>query len=339
MAEASENLKKVMEAMPAVKDLADKKEAMRQALIAKGIDEGNLDDFTKYANILKSFNFSIDSTIETNGYTKNFGTDDEPMTLSSIMAEELKHNAVLKDKTEYKAYDFNGDDLITYLTVKPINGSLAYFCTNATSLLYVPQLDFSKCTSLNWAFSGCNYNNMILHDEYTVDLSNCESLVYTQFPFTKKLIIKNMRDDCPVSQTFYYNITIESIEGLNLTYHTGRVNVLFIGASKLTHIGFAEGSVIRAANVVSNLYDEPTADETQWDKYDAETLYNLCNHAYDWTTNPNSYTKITGIVSDGGTLATNYYNYHFSATAKAKLEEAYPDVDFTKMMEDKGWQY
>lgn len=339
MAEASENLKKVMEAMPAVKDLADKKEAMRQALIAKGIDEGNLDDFTKYANILKSFNFSIDSTIETNGYTKNFGTDDEPMTLSSIMAEELKHNAVLKDKTEYKAYDFNGDDLITYLTVKPINGSLAYFCTNATSLLYVPQLDFSKCTSLNWAFSGCNYNSMILHDEYTVDLSSCKSLAYTQFPFAKKLIIKNMRDDCPVSQTFYNNVTIESIEGLNLTYHTGRVNVLFIGASKLTHIGFAEGSVIRAANVVSNLYNEPTADETQWDKYDAETLYNLCNHAYDWTTNPNGYTKITGIVSDGGTLATNYYNYHFSATDKAKLEEAYPDVDFTKMMEDKGWQY
>lgn len=338
MAEASENLKKVMGAMPAVKDLADKKEAMRQALIAKGIDEGNLDDFTKYAGTLKSFNFSIDSTIETNGYTKNFGTDDEPMNLSSIMAEELKHNAVLKDKTEYKANDFNGDNLITYLTVKPINGSLAGFCQDATSLLYVPQLDFSKCTSLYFAFFGATPK--IIHDEYTLDLVKCTNIAWSNVcKFTKKLIIKNMNNIADISNMFCDNQNIEWIEGLNLSKINVRSHVFLDNTPNLTHIGFAEGSVIRCANTITGNAKEPSDDSTMFNKYDAETLYALCEHAYDWTTNPDGYTKIETEYSNYVYNCLNYYNYHFSATAKAKLEEAYPDVDFTKMMEDKGWQY
>ncbi len=338
MAEASENLKKVMAAIPEIKDLADKKEAMRQALLAKGIDESNLDDFTKYADILKSFNFSIDSAIETNGYTKNFGTDDEPMTLSSIIAEELKHNAVLKDMTEYKAYDFNNDSLITYLTVKPINGSLTYFCNGATSLLYVPKLDFSKCTSLGFAFYGvgCKF----YHDEYTVDLAKCSNVTWSRaLEFGKKIIIKNMDNISDVSGLWYQNSLVERIEGLNLSKITGRTHVFLEAAPSITHIDFAKGSVIRCANVMSCLPKEPSNPTTKFDNYDAETLYNLCDHAYDWNTNPDNYTKIETEYKSYDYTCLNYYNYHFSDTAKARLEAAYPDVDFTKMMEDKGWQY
>lgn len=336
MAEASENLLQVMERYPEIKKLAAQKEAMRQALISKGIDADNVTDFEKYADILKTFNFSIDSTIESNNYTYNVGTDEEPATLSSMMAKDLKHNVILKDKTAYTANDFKDDTAITYLNVKPMSGSLSYFCFGATSLRYVPQLDFSEVTSLQYAFYGTN--RMFVHDEYTVNLAKCSSLTYSCWKFAKKLILQNMSDDCGCEQLFYNNKNIERVEGLNLTGRQQRVNALFSGADNLTHVGLTDGSVIRCANVVSNQYNEPTKDDTIFDNFDAETLYGLCDHAYDWTTNPNGYTKVNGGQSNNG-YATNYYNYHFSDTAKAKLEAAFPEVDFAKMMEDKGWQY
>lgn len=336
MAEASENLQAVMARHPEIKKLAEQKEAMRQALISKGIDADNVTDFEKYAAILKTFNFSIDSTIESNGYTHNIGTDEEPVTLSTMMAKDLKHNAILKDKTAYTANDFRGDTSITYLNVKPMSGSLAGFCNGATNLKYVPQLDFSEVTSLHWAFY--NTSRMFVHDEYTVDLAKCSTMQYSQWQFTKKLILKNMSSTCNCDQLCFTNTVVECVEGLNVSYAPTRINVLFNGAKNLTHVGFSDDCVIRCANVLSNEYKEPTTATTLFDNFDAETLYAMCTHAYDWTTNPRGYTKIAGAQSNGG-FCTNYWNYHFSDTAKAKLEAAYPEVDFTTLMEDKGWQY
>ena len=336
MAEASENLLQVMERHPEIKRLAAQKEAMRQALIAKGIDASNVTDFEKYAEILKTFGFSIDSTIESNGYTYNTGTDEEPVTLSSMMAKDLKYNATLKDKTAYTANDFKGDTSITYLNVKPMPGSLARFCNGATGLKYVPQLDFSEVTSLLYAFYGTS--RMYVHDEYTVDLAKCSTISMSRWNFAKRLILKNMSKSCNCDQLLYMNTAIESVEGLNVSCAITRINVLFNGANNLTHVGFTDDCIIRCANILSNEYKEPTTATTLFDKFDAETLYAMCTHAYDWTTNPNGYTKITGAQSDDG-FCTNYYNYHFSDTAKAKLETAYPEVDFTTLMEGKGWQY
>lgn len=336
MAEASENLQAVMARHPEIKKLAEQKEAMRQALISKGIDADNVTDFERYADILKTFNFSIDSTIESNGYTYNVGTDEEPVTLSSMMAKDLKYNAILKDKTAYTANDFKGDTSITYLNVKPMSGSLAGFCNGATGLKYVPQLDFSEVTNLTYAFYGTT--RLFVHDEYTVDLAKCGTMNYSQWWFAKKLILKNMSSTCSCEQLFYTNTVVESAVGLNVSYASARINVLFVGANNLTHVEFSDDCVIRCANVLSNEYKEPTTTTTLFDKFDAETLYAMCTHAYDWTTNPRGYAKIAGAQSNDG-YCTNYYNYHFSDTAKAKLEAAYPEVDFTTLMEDKGWQY
>ncbi len=234
MAEASENLQAVMARHPEIKKLAEQKEAMRQALISKGIDADNVTDFEKYAAILKTFNFSIDSTIESNGYTYNVGTDEEPVTLSTMMAKDLKHNAILKDKTAYTASDFRGDTSITYLNVKPMSGSLAGFCNGATNLKYVPQLDFSEVTSLYWAFYGTS--RMFVHDEYTVDLAKCSTMQYSQWQFAKKLILENMSSTCICDQLCYRNTVVECVEGLNVSYAQTRINVLFNGASSPTSI-------------------------------------------------------------------------------------------------------
>lgn len=336
MAEASENLLQVMERHPEIKRLAAQKEAMRQALISKRIDADNVTDFERYADILKTFSFSIDSTIESNGYTHNVGTDEEPVTLSTMMAKDLKYNAILKDKTAYTANDFKGDTSITYLNVKPMSGSLSGFCNGATNLKYVPQLDFSEVTSLFCAFYGTS--RMYVHDEYTVDLAKCSTMQYSSWNFAKRLILKNMSQNCNCDHLLYQNTAVESVEGLNVSYAVTRINVLFYGANNLTHVGFTDDCIIRCANVLSNEYKEPTTATTMFDKFDAETLYAMCTHAYDWTTNPNGHTKIAGAQSNNG-FCTNYYNYHFSDTAKAKLEAAYPEVDFTTLMENKGWQY
>lgn len=336
MAEASDNLKAVMARHPEIKKLAEQKEAMRQALIAKGISEESLDDFSAYADILDAFSFSIDSTIEANNYTYNFGTEDEPVNLSSILADKLDYAKVLSSKESYKANDFKNDPDIFYLTNKPLNEDMSYFCYEANSLMVIPQFDFSKVTTLAFSFSN---NFQFLLDEYTLNIPKCTSLAYTRLGFAKKIILHDMSDDCNFNALFYNNTKTESVIGMNFSFLKIRSNALFSGASKLTHIEQSDGSVIRCANVLSSKFEEPSSDDSTFDKFDAETLYGFCLHAYDWETNPKSYDKITGGTSDGGRWATNYYNFHFSDTAKDKLAIAYPEVDFTELMESKGWKY
>ena len=91
--------------------------------------------------------------------------------------------------------------------------------------------------------------------------------------------------------------------------------------------------------MVCDTVEDPGSPLTKLDKFDAETLYGFCAHAYDWKTNPDVLTKSDWITLDNGTKSANYYNFRFSDAAKTKLEEAYPGVDFNKMMEDKGWTY
>ncbi len=334
MAEASDNLKAVMARHPEIKKLAEQKEAMRQALIAKGVDESSLDDFSKYADILGAFSFSIDSTIEANGFTHNAGTENEPVTLSTILAERLKACAELSNKEVYSANDFKEDTNIMYLTEKPLASDMSYFCYNACNLMYIPQLDFSNVKTISNIFST---KILCLLDEYTLDLASCAGFYYPKLNFTKKLIIKNMQNNCSFDALFYQNTTTESVIGINFSAGKLRTNVFFAGASRLSHIEQSEDSVIRCANVLSSRFAEPSSDSL-FSQFDAETLYGFCSHAYDWTTNPREYTKVDGGYIDGA-YATNYYNFRFNDAAKEKLESAYPDVDFKEMMEAKGWGY
>lgn len=340
MAEASENLKKQMAAHPEIAKLAEQKLAMRAALIKAGVDEESATDFTKYADLLRSLGFSIDSTIEANGYTYNYGTEESPITLSSCMADMLKANEALATMESYKARDFYNDANIMYLTVKPLSSDMSYFCVGAKNLRHVPQLDFSGSKDLQRIFNGTTSSNFYIHDEYTVDLASCSNISLCSFDFTKKLIIKNMQNDCKMDMFGYSWSNVESIEGINLSANTVRVHV-FVRRDKticVPHIEQSDDSVIRCANVVTTLYDEPTEADSTLDQFDDETLYGFCTHAYDWTTNPRIYTKIAGGTSNNS-YCTNYYCYHFSDAVKARLAAAYPDVDFTKMMEDKGWTY
>lgn len=336
MAEASDNLKAVMARHPEIKKLAEQKEAMMKALIAKGISEDSLDDFTKYADILNGFSFSIDSTIEANNFTYNFGTEEEVINMSTCLADMLDYNRCLANKEKYTSNDFKNDNSILYLTQKPLDSNMDYFCYEANSLLFIPQLDFSNVTSLKFAFTN---NSSCLLDEYIFDLTSCTALTYPGFGFAKKVILKNMKNSCAINALFYNNEKTEIVTGVNFSNLSIRSNVMFAGASELTHIEQDDDSIIRCANALSSMFSEPSSADTTFNKFDAETLYGFCTHAYDWETNPRSLTKIDGGSSDGGKYCTNYYNFHFSDAAKAKLEAAYPDVDFSAMMEAKGWTY
>lgn len=345
MAEASENLKKQMAAHPEIAKLAEQKLAMRAALIKAGVDEDSATDFTKYADLLRSLGFSIDSTIEANGYTYNYGTEENPVTLSSCMADMLKTNEVLATMESYKARDFYNDTNIMYLTVKPLSSDMSHFCHGASNLRYVPKgLDFSGVKSLSYAFytSTSSAKQAYMYEEYTIDLASCTNISLFYFPYTKKLIFKNHRNDCNIAMFGYQWVNLNSLVGFNFSSASIRINAFCRTNTaeqvNCKHIEQSDDSVIRCANVVSTLFDEPTTD-TVLDQFDDETLYGFCTHAYDWTTNPREYTKIDGATSDNNRYCTNYYCYHFSDAVKARLAAAYPDVDFTKMMEDKGWTY
>lgn len=335
MAEASDNLKAVMARHPEIKKLAEQKEAMRQALIAKGISEESLDDFSKYADILGAFSFSIDSTIEANNYTYNFGTEDEPVTLSNMYADFIDYNRCLSDIEIYTSGNFKNDNNILYLTEKPLASNMDYFCYEANNLLYIPQFDFSNVTSLQYAFTN---NSNCLLDEYILDLKLCNKLAYSQFGFTKKVIFKNMSDSCSLTGLFLNNTKTTSVIGINFTALTTMVKLLFTGATNLTHIEQDDNSVILCANALSGKTEAPSSEDTLFDNFDTETLYGFCIHAYDWENNPRNYTKIDNYIVDNS-LCSNYYDFHFSDSVKTRLSAGYPEVDFSSIMAAKGWTY
>lgn len=344
MSEASENLKKMMAAHPEIKKLAEQKTAMRDVLISKGFNvdlyADKLKNFSEYADMIAALDFSIDSVIEENGYTHDFGGG---LTLSRMMKEKLVRNEVLSSMDSYKANDFKNDYLITYLTVKPLSEDMTNFCSGAFNLIYVPQLDFSTVKKISGTFNNINPKRYI-HDVYELDLTNCTYYGGNDIKFCKKLVLKNMRSDCAMMYTFSDNITIESIEGLNLSAAKSTIWNLwgwraFITNTAPSRVSLSDDCIIQSANVICDTEKDPGSPFTKLDKFDSETLYGFCVHAYDWKTNPRGLTKVDGITLNNGHKSVNYYNYRFSDAAKTKLAESYPGVDFKKMMEDKGWTY
>lgn len=338
MAEASEQLKRVMDAHPEIKRLAAQKAAMHDALAGKGFSESRLADMREYGELIAALDFSIDSAIEENGFTHDFG---DGLTLSSALAELLDGQKKLAGYTEYKAEDFKSDLGLTYLVKKPIKaGSLLNFCNGALNLMYIPQLDFSTVTGFNYTFNQPSRNTLkYVHDTYEIDCSKLTSWRIGTFDFMRKLVLKNM-GGVNFYQSFANAANLESIVGLNLSAMSSTAWNLWGKNFICPHIEFADGSYIRYGNVIAGQGTSKMSDPfTLFDRMDDETLRGMCDHAYDWKTNPDNLTDVEYAVRDGGTKTYNYKSYFFSDAAKARLAAAYPDVDFKKMMEDKGWTW
>lgn len=339
MAEASELLKRVMDAHPEIKRLAAQKAAMHDALADKGFGEDRLTDMREYGELIAALDFSIDNTIEENGFTHDFG---DGLTLSSALADLLDGQRKLADYTEYKSGDFKGDLDLLYLTKKPVKaGSLSNFCNGALNLLYIPQLDFSGVTD----FDATLYQNLknplkYVHDTYEIDCSSLSSWRTGTFDFMRNLVLKNMGGSVSFYQSFANCDNLESLVGLDLSNMKSTAWFLWGTRKPCAHIEFADGSYIRYGNVLSGLttsrMDVPFVP---FDNMDNETLRDMCEHAYDWKTNPDNLTDVEYAIQDDGTKTYNYKSYFFSDAAKARLASAYPSIDFKKMMEDKGWTW
>lgn len=340
MAAASELLKRVMNAYPQIKKLSEQKLAMEDALRKKGFTDentnGGLSDMKAYAEMIAQLNFSIDYVIEENGFTHDFG---DGVTLSTIVSGVLDHHKCLADMTEYKSYDFKGDSKIMYLTKKPIT-SCVQFCAGASNLLFLPRLDFSKVTYYNASLTSAHPKRYI-YDEYEMDCSSLLQLHSTVPRFAKTLIFKNMGNNVNFWHPFNDCAVIKSMKGLNVS---GMKQNLWEpwGGNVIPHIEFAEGSYIRYGTILTNHYisDKTNTDKfTIYDKFDDETLRDFCEHAYDWKTNPENLTDVEYGTGNNGAKMYNFKSYRFTDGVKTRLATTYPNIDFQKMMEDKGWTW
>lgn len=341
MAAPSELLKALLAKFPELARLATLKTDLWAAMRSKGlnVDDPNMDTWAAKAYLLR---MSLDAIINANGYTHNFGTDAEPLSLSKALTEQVNYRSVLAETDAYSANQFREDSTLLFLNSKPFASSnIDYFCAYAANLAYVPpDLDFSNARRLYYTFWGCKFNFMEpIYDTYTVDFSNVTQLQYSPLGFTKHLIIENMPDTCTlIYQSISTNNT--SIDGLNLSgievYPWPNLSYGIGSLRTLTHIGFKEGSIIRYADVIYSTSSKPSAPITY--NFDVETLYGMCVHAYDWATNPRGLTW-ADYHTNSGNKETHYLDYFFSDTNKADLEAAYPDVDFTTLMTSKGWNY
>lgn len=341
MAQASELLKRVIDAYPTIKKLSEQKLAMEAALIKKGFTDentnGGLSDMKAYAEMIAQLNFSIEYVIEENGFTHDFG---DGVKLTNLLSDILEYHKCLAYKTEYKSKDFMLDNKIMYLTKKPLS-SCYKVCFNANNLLFLPRLDFSKVTSIQESFTSTNRNRYI-YDEYEIDCSSL-TILYGNIPrFAKNIIFKNMSDKVTFWHPFNDTSSVESIKGLNVSGQKYNMWGPWGGKKVIPHLEFADGSYIRYGTIlIDGHITDPSNDSkfTIYDNFDDATLKDFCEHAYDWKTNPNNLTDVEYGVGNNGDKMYNFKSYRFTDDAKARLSSAYPSIDFQKMMEDKGWTW
>ena len=340
MAAASELLKRVMNAYPQIKKFAAQKLSMEAALREKGFTEDKgyiMSDMNEYANLIAQLNFSIDYVIQENGFTHDFG---DGVTLSTILSGVLDHHKCLADMTEYKSYDFKEDKKIMYLTKKPV-ASCVQFCFNAPNLLFLPRFDFSKVTAYHESLTSANPARYI-YDEYEMDCSSLKELYSTVPRFAKTLIFKNMGNNVNFWHPFNGTSVIKSMKGLNISGMKQNLWSPWGGSNVIPHIEFAEGSYIRYGTILIDHYisDKTNTDKfTIYDKFDDETLRDFCEHAYDWKTNPENLTDVEYGTGNNGAKMYNFKSYRFTDGVKTRLATTYPNIDFQKMMEDKGWTW
>lgn len=343
MSEASSLLKRVMDTYPEVAKLARQKADMVKALREKGWPASQTVSVFDIGKCLYAMQYAIEEAIEENKYTHDFGTEDSPLTLSSLLAEAVDwgvSNGPLKsaylDKVFVPADDYTTFTFVPFVPSGLLSSILEHAFENLYGLLYfAPQPAFSEVLTIKNSFTVPAY----LPETYIINCKKITCVIDSPARLGKKLILTNMRSD-------YANLTIqnswrdyESIVGLNLSAVSNPKNLKsnFDGKSGMNpkHMEFASGSYIQYGNVLINgetISEPDTYKCSYFQEMDAETLYTILDHAYDWTTNPNGLKRST----DTGAKTRSFF---YDDTTKSKLEAAYPSVDFTKMMEDKGWTY
>lgn len=342
MSEASSLLKRVMEAYPEVAKLAKQKADMVKALREKGWPASQTVTPTDIGLCLSAMQYAIEDAIEENKYTHDFGTEDSPLTLTSLLSEAVEWgvtNGPMKqaylDKVFVPVDEYTIFSFVPFVPSGLLSSTLNHAFENLYGLLFfAPQVSFSEVSTIKNSFTVPAY----LPETYTINCKKLTTVIDSPARLGKKLILTNMKKNSRLTLQNSWR-DYESIVGLNLSGVSNPANLKsnFDGTSGMNpkHIEFASGSYIQYGNVLINgesISEPDTYKCPYFQDMDAETLYTILDHAYNWTTNVDGLKRST----DTGARTRSFF---YDDTTKSKLEAAYPGVDFTKMMEDKGWTY
>lgn len=117
MAAASDFLKRMCVKYPILDKIRQIKNRLWQAISDKGLNP--TESMSEWLVLLKLLKLSIDSIIEKNGYTHNFGTEAELFSLASVLKEQFEYGKILAESEVYSSYQFHNDTKLLYLTKKP----------------------------------------------------------------------------------------------------------------------------------------------------------------------------------------------------------------------------
>lgn len=316
---------------------------MEAALRDTGVPAAKAAAWDGWPALFDTFGWSIDKLIEDNGYTTEY---DAPgggkVTLASALMDDINYVAATlraAGVTEYSMPGvFQNDKQAVFLPDLPLSGDLDYFCYGAARLRWIPRMDFSKVTRMRNAFNGSGVSGVALYDEYEVDLSSCTTIDYTNLDFARRIVFKNMGDKCRASQLFNGHKVVTEVEGFNMTPYKSHANVLLNFATPPRRV-IITGTLWSVSALRSKMVSEPEGEDAWWDSLDDESLRNLVKRAYDWEKNPEGATKVEYVngPNNSNERFYTYYNFHFSASVKARLASAYPGEDLAAELEAKGW--
>ena len=184
--------------------LSGTKDAIKQAIIGKGVEVTDTDTFRSYADKIEA--------IQTGG---GGGTG----------------SLVAGTKLAYSTFSTIPDEYISYLESQ--NSMYNMFC-NCVLLQTVPLFDTNKCTSMNSTFKNCEALetvpafNTVNVTTMNSTFSGCRSLI-TVSPFDTNRVTD-------MSATFYFCEALETVPAFN-TSNVTYIDNIFSRCSSLTNIG------------------------------------------------------------------------------------------------------
>lgn len=310
---------------PALQRLRDNKRAMFDAIVEKIVGAGSFHDaadIDDWAEILNNSFLSIDTTIAQYGWDYNFGTQENPMTVSDIFVSVIdRHNAALSIYTpgqpiQYTASMFRDNTDIIYAPDGVASGDVSYCFYGCLSLMMLGNIDFSGATNMSYLFNGCR--SLILPDEWNLTLPEVTTIYHTKDGLNtirrKKLVINapKLREIGSSFLGVYDEVEfvncdaitimrgasirdISKITGLNLSKINDSYGAFAwsSGSIPLQELHLKEGSYIRYRQSIrggSNNSSASSRNGTVATAYNPNLFSNqakveLLEHLYDWTRN------------------------------------------------------
>ena len=247
--------------------LSGTKDAIKQAIIGKGVEVSDTDTFRSYADKIEAIQSGGGGTVNLPDGTK-FGYSPfttVPTELFPYLETQTDLSSMFKSCEALETIPLFDTSRVT---------DMSWMLSYCSALTTVPQLDTSRCTNMSWMLSYCS----ALTTVYQLDTSRCTDMNYmlafceslTTVPQLNTSSVQN------VNSMFQYCKSLQTIPLLNF--------------SKVNSTRFTLGDCKSLTNLGGFTGLSVGLDLADCSKLTVDSVMNVINYAADMTSSPKTLT-------------------------------------------------